>query len=96
MKLDKAESEIKKKLNSANLYPMYKPVYPIYKPVYPIYKPVYQIYNPVYPIYKPVYPIYKPVEHLTKSLLLSWLLYICTVYIVHGKEGKNYTAKSDQ
>ena len=75
MKLDKAESEIKKKLNSANLYPMYKPVYPIYKPVY---------------------PIYKPVEHLTKSLLLSWLLYICTVYIVHGKEGKNYTAKSDQ
>ena len=33
MKLDKAESEIKKKLNSANLYPMYKPVYPIYKPV---------------------------------------------------------------
>ena len=68
MKLDKAESEIKKKLNSANLYPMYKPVY----------------------------PIYKPVEHLTKSLLLSWLLYICTVYIVHGKEGKNYTAKSDQ
>ena len=82
MKLDKAESEIKKKLNSANLYPMYKPVYPIYKPVYPI--------------YKPVYPIYKPVEHLTKSLLLSWLLYICTVYIVHGKEGKNYTAKSDQ